>query len=220
MSDDVELLAQELNESTSSGRTVNGTIIERDGTVVKVDIGGQTLDAYSPPAAGLVVGNTVQVAVQEGTAAVSAVIDGPMGAVPIGGTMGFYGDTAPPGWLICNGATFSATAYPALYAHLGTNVLPDSRDRVPMGASATKDVKSTGGSFSITQTVAQMPSHNHDISVDNTTLLYPATGLSASIVYPVVNGAETTYTGGGDPMDITPRYIARHEIIYAGAPAA
>lgn len=34
------------------------------------------------------------------------------------------GATAPPGALLCNGATFSASQYPALYAALGTTTLP------------------------------------------------------------------------------------------------
>jgi microcystin-dependent protein len=128
--------------------------------------------------------------------------------------------TPPPGWLICNGSTFSSTDYPALFSWLGTNVLPDMRDRFPIGVSGTKTVKSTGGNSSITQTVAQMPSHNHNISVDNTTLLYPNTGNVASIIYPVVNGAVTTFTGGGQPMNILNPYFAVNFIIYAGAVAA
>ncbi|MDI2033004.1 phage tail protein [Paenarthrobacter nitroguajacolicus] len=223
MTDAVDQLAAEMDDdgSPSGNRIVNGTIVARTGDIVKVDIGGQTVDAYSPVTAGLPVDATVQLTVQGGTASVTAVISGPSGGVPAGAGAIWFTDTPPPGWLICNGATFSATDYPALYAALGNaNVLPDMRDRFPIGASASKSVKSTGGAASITQTVNQMPSHNHNISVNNATIREGTAANPTTIAYPVVNGAVTTNTGGGAPMNILNPYFSVNFIIYAGAVAA
>ena len=41
--------------------------------------------------------------------------------VPVGGITGYAGDTAPAGWLECNGAAIKRNAYKALYALIGTN---------------------------------------------------------------------------------------------------
>lgn len=50
-------------------------------------------------------------------------------------------------WLLCNGTTFSATEYPALYAFLGTTTLPDLADRFirSWDGSSTSGDKAIGG---------------------------------------------------------------------------
>ena len=55
--------------------------------------------------------------------------------VPIGEIKAFYGNTIPNGWLECNGSQFSSSLYPSLYNFLGTNILPDFRECVPVGSS-------------------------------------------------------------------------------------
>jgi hypothetical protein len=44
--------------------------------------------------------------------------------VPVGCVLPFYGNTVPESFLPCNGVAFDEHQYPALYALLGTNVLP------------------------------------------------------------------------------------------------
>ena len=46
---------------------------------------------------------------------------------PVGTIINYYGTTAPNGYLACDGSTFSATAYPLLYALLGKTTTPDMR---------------------------------------------------------------------------------------------
>jgi|TARA_R100000482_G_scaffold122151_2_gene69213 microcystin-dependent protein len=91
-------------------------------------------------------------------------------------------DTAPDGFLNCDGSAVSRTTYSALFAEIdiafgagdGSNTfnLPDLRDNVALGKSNTKNVGSTGGSASNTPsgsvsvqnhtlTISQIPSHNH-----------------------------------------------------------
>jgi microcystin-dependent protein len=48
-------------------------------------------------------------------------------------------DTAPTGWLICNGATFDTTLYAELRTVLGRATLPDLRNVFVRGANATLD---------------------------------------------------------------------------------
>jgi len=54
--------------------------------------------------------------------------------VPVGTVIGQYKKVNMSGYLYLDGSTFDQTLYPALYAYLGTNVLPDYREFVLVGA--------------------------------------------------------------------------------------
>ena len=47
--------------------------------------------------------------------------------VPVGTVIAYHGETAPGGYLACDGSPYSVSAYPRLYAVLGTATLPDLR---------------------------------------------------------------------------------------------
>jgi microcystin-dependent protein len=77
---------------------------------------------------------------------VTAIGGGPVsapGLLPAGMIVAFGGDAAPPGWLLCDGAAVSRTAYAALFAAIGTHWgagngtstfnLPDLRGRFVRG---------------------------------------------------------------------------------------
>ena len=53
---------------------------------------------------------------------------------PIGTLIQQYKKKPLSGYLYCDGSTFDENAYPALYMYLGTNVLPDYRECVMVGA--------------------------------------------------------------------------------------
>ena len=53
---------------------------------------------------------------------------------PIGTLIQQYKKKPISGYLYCDGSTFDENAYPALYMYLGTNVLPDYRECVMVGA--------------------------------------------------------------------------------------
>ena len=70
---------------------------------------------------------------------------------PVGTLVQQYKKVAISGYLYCDGSTFDQNAYPALYMYLGTNVLPDYRECVMVGAEqnttdtiATHDVYTQG----------------------------------------------------------------------------
>lgn len=85
--------------------------------------------------------------------------------VPVGGVIDWYSDTLPAAgkWLFMHGQTVSEGAYPdlaAVYASWvsGSNiVLPDTRDRVTMGAGDTYTVSETGGSATVTLVAGNIP---------------------------------------------------------------
>ena len=70
---------------------------------------------------------------------------------PVGTLLATYKKLQPRNYLYCDGSTFNASQYPALYLYLGSNVLPDYRECVMVGAEenttdniATHDVYAQG----------------------------------------------------------------------------
>lgn len=89
--------------------------------------------------------------------------------IPTGSIFEFAGITIPNGWLLCDGAAVSRTAYNALFAMIGTAYgagdgsttfnVPDRRDRVGVGAGTTYTRGQTGGA--VTATTSTNGLHNH-----------------------------------------------------------
>lgn len=89
----------------------------------------------------------------------------------IGSILMFAGETAPDGWLLCNGQAVSRTDYADLFAVIGvaygsgdtstTFNLPDLGGRVPVGVNDTYLVGGHGGNETHYITTDEMPSHNH-----------------------------------------------------------
>ena len=56
------------------------------------------------------------------------------GGLPVGSVFGIHSNIVPSGYLPCNGAQYDTAQYPALYATLGTDHLPDLREAVLVGS--------------------------------------------------------------------------------------
>ncbi len=76
--------------------------------------------------------------------------------IPIGAIFMFPVSVSLPGWLLCNGSSFSSASYPALYALLGGTTLPDLRGLAPMGAGAN------GIALGVSNANGQAPAHTHN----------------------------------------------------------
>jgi microcystin-dependent protein len=126
--------------------------------------------------------------------------EGPQGDVgpqgPAGGLIGapipWLLSAIPSGYLEFNGQTITQAAYPQLFALFGS-VLPDLRNRVLMGASATYPIATTGGLATHTLTSAEMPSHTHVQNPHS----HPGPGGASFLTTAGVNWTNVDTAGGG-----------------------
>jgi microcystin-dependent protein len=86
----------------------------------------------------------------------------------------FAGATAPPGYLLCDGAAVSRSTYSSLFTTIGTAYgtgngtttfnLPNLQNRIPVGRGTDADfdvLGETGGTKTVSLTASNIPSHNH-----------------------------------------------------------
>lgn len=102
---------------------------------------------------------------------------------PPGVIFPYVSNTAPAGWLSCDGSAVSRSTYSSLFSIIGTTYgagdnsttfnLPNFVDRIPVG-KGTKTLGTTGGSSSVTPSGSvnnttldtnTIPSHQHRIQV-------------------------------------------------------
>ena len=96
--------------------------------------------------------------------------------VPIGTIVMWPGDTAPYGWLICNGQSCDKYNSPhsKLYEVIGNKYnngdtpltkfnVPNLQSRFPLGASPDYSLGVTGGEKEVTLKKSQIPAHNHQL---------------------------------------------------------
>ncbi len=96
--------------------------------------------------------------------------------MPVGSITCYAGDTAPTGWLLCDGAEKSQTTYSRLYSVLGSKYgaastghfkLPNMTNKFPLGKSGSRSLGDTGGNNTVTLSTANMPAHTHSVTVDS-----------------------------------------------------
>lgn len=128
---------------------------------------------------------------------------------PVGTLITQYKKVPMSGYLYCDGSTFDENDYPALYMYLGTNVLPDYRECVMVGAEqnttdtiATHDVYGEGEFkddqlkshiHNITTTGGKTNKGSNAIGSDMTSLAFGNGSLYAYISLENNDGGETTH---------------------------
>ncbi len=127
---------------------------------------------------------------------------------------------APQGWALCNGQLLPINQNQALFSLLGTTFggdgrvnfgLPDLRSRTPIHVGSGHTLGERGGEQAHTLSIAELPQHNHMITVNptdsgNTNVpnnSVPSNTTPASTYSPVsvgnlvtLNPANVTNTGG------------------------
>jgi len=114
----------------------------------------------------------------------------------------------PSGWALCDGRTYTAPD--------GTQVTtPDLRDRFIVGAGNSYSPGSTGGQNTVTLTVAEMPSHSHDlistggqVDIISSDIGGFSNRLARGGPTAVYYGFATTSVGGSQPHENRPPYYA------------
>jgi microcystin-dependent protein len=118
------------------------------------------------------------------------------------------------GYLLCDGSAVSRTTYTDLFTLIGTTYgsgdgsqtfnLPDFRDTILKGASATTDtLGTTTGANSITIDESSYTTHTHNISIDSHTHTFQP-------IYDVVDDQE--YYMFNDDFSVTNNSVKSHEL--------
>jgi microcystin-dependent protein len=141
-------------------------------------------------------------------AQIDAVIASLSTAVPTGTISMYGGASAPTGYLLCDGTTFSAIAYATLATRLGDSYgvhsgdnyyLPDLRGRAPIGAGTGTGLtaRTLGvqvGAQTHTLSIAEMPSHSHGGQI----VFGSGSGDSGVVPTGIGNSQPNTGSAGGD----------------------
>lgn len=120
----------------------------------------------------------------------------------------FSGYFAPKGWALCNGQLLPINQNQALFSILGTTyggdgrvnfALPDLRGRVVVGQGDSKSLGQKGGAESVIVNQANIPSHQHNISITmssdsgTSNVASPSAKLAKPVV--IVNGTPRNALG-------------------------
>lgn len=129
---------------------------------------------------------------------------------PVGTISAFAGETAPSGWLICDGSAVSRTEYAELFAVIGSKYgigdgettynLPDLRAKFLLGASEDYPLSSIGGEASHKLTQDEIPT-----SVAS----FPVYGQQSWASVRQVNGAADNLTHNNMPPYLAINYIIK-----------
>ena len=161
---------------------------------------------------------------------------GPGNGCPLGSILSYDGATMPSrNWLLCDGSTFDADEYPALYAFLGSNIVPKRFDHSQLDADwSTLSTSFNGqansvtaeydGIFLVGQTYNQLEGAELSVYVNGeklTSYMIDIAGVSGSglgapnISFPVKAGDVVYSNFYGTAGFCKAKYYRKHLIIKA-----
>jgi len=115
------------------------------------------------------------------------------------GLIGWFQQVPSGGcWVILNGGTFSATTFPMAYAKLGTNVLPDLRNKFVVGAGGTYAEGTTPGAATATLTQVNLP----NVTLSEKTPFHKHSPLSNGAFYGNAAGGTSGVTNAGVTVEV------------------
>lgn len=132
--------------------------------------------------------------------------------IPAGMLAPYAAATAPTGWLLCDGSSYSTSTYAALYAVIGTAFgsgsgtfkVPDLRGRTIVGNGTgtgltARTIADVFGTETHTLTSAQIPAHSHPNTLNDPThahdVLVGGSGSGLTSAVGFGDGANTATTG-------------------------
>ena len=142
-------------------------------------------------------------------------------SVPAGVIQCYAGATAPPGFLLCNGASISTTTYFQLFTAIGYAYggggasfnVPDTRGRIlagadNMGGSAANrltgySLGTTGGEQTHVLTTGELAAHNHGVTDPGHAHAITDPGHTHTLIA-VQNGGGTSSFAGGGAVSLAP----------------
>jgi microcystin-dependent protein len=207
----------EIKSTTASSTPSTGSLVLGGGAGIagNVNVGGALTVATTASITGNLSVNAAATTTLSSRVDAGAVT---YATVPVGMLAPFAGTTAPSGWLICNGASYAQSSYPALASVLGvssgTFTVPDMRSRVAAGYlsgdSNFGTLRGTGGSATKTLTTDNLPSHQHSTAVNHSHTAHSTTTGSAhehSAQFSVLEATAGQYpTASGDAVPNAGRY--------------
>lgn len=158
------------------------------------------------------------------------------GGTFVGEVRAFAGFIVPSGWLMCNGAAVSRTAYAALYQAIGqtygvgdgatTFNLPRLNGRVIVGTGANglveRSLGDTGGVERVVLSVPELPPHGHPYLDKELGTYVTSAGASGGSFTAITNSTPevdtsrtTSNAGGGASHENMPPFLALNYIIKA-----
>lgn len=152
--------------------------------------------------------------------------------INLAGIINIYaGETAPNGWLVCDGSEISRTEYSNLFEIIGelygtgdnetTFNLPNLKGRVVVGLNDEDTdfgaMNKKDGAKTHTLTIAQMPNHSHEIqlgiSEGASTGRYAAYVDNGRLAWNTTDNKGTALTGGNESHNNLQPYIVLNYII-------
>lgn len=144
-----------------------------------------------------------------------------MNVIPTASILPFMGDTAPDGFLACDGMEYDSADYPRLAQILPTVFIvsptrfttPDLRNRFLSGTGDLATLGGISGANNLTLGNNHLPTHEHTYTspISGATFIgeIPSVGVNGVLV------SNTAPTGGGESFDNRPEHMRVNYIIRA-----